>query len=49
MCGVYRWLRDNGLPEGFQIWRLSLDTDQTARDWARSRCKLRDAAARELK
>jgi hypothetical protein len=22
-CGMYRWLRDNGLPEGFQILRLS--------------------------
>ena len=23
MCGVYRWLRDNRLPEGFQLWRLA--------------------------
>ena len=22
-CGMYRWLRDNGLPEGFQILCLS--------------------------
>ena len=22
-CGMYRWLRDNGLPGGFQVLRLS--------------------------
>ena len=22
-CGMYRWLRDNGLSEGFQVWCLS--------------------------
>ena len=80
---MYRWLRDNGLSEGFQIWCLScndskgtserctpahidskkrryacneiklpvkeFDTDRTARDGARSRCKMRDAAARAIR
>ena len=80
---MYRWLRDDGLPEGFQIWCLScndskgtgerctpahidskkrrhrcneiklpvkeFDTDRTARDGARSRCKMCDAAARAMR
>jgi hypothetical protein len=80
---MYRWLRDNGLCEGFQILGLScndskgtgerctpghidskkrrcacneiklpvkeFDTDRTARDGARSRCKMRDAAARAIR
>ena len=80
---MYRWLRDNGLSEGSQIWCLScndskgtgerctpahidskkrryacneiklpvkeFDTDRTARDGARSRCKMCDAAARAIR
>lgn len=80
---MYRSLRDNGLPRGFQIWGLScddskgtgkwctparidskkrryvgnevklpakeFDTNRTARDRARSRCKMRGAAARAIR
>ena len=32
-CGMYRWLRDNGLPEGFQILCLSCNESKGTGEW----------------
>jgi hypothetical protein len=36
MCGMYRWLRDNGLPEGCKILCLSATTPRAQPNGARS-------------
>jgi hypothetical protein len=35
-CGMYRWLRDNDLPEGFQILCLSCNESKGTANGARS-------------
>jgi hypothetical protein len=51
-CGMYRWLRDNGLPEGFQILGLSCNDSRAAGEWrtpAHIDSKKRRYACHEIK
>jgi hypothetical protein len=43
MCGMYRWLRDNGLPGGFQVLCLSCNDSKGTGE----RCTLAHAGGKE--